>query len=276
MNRKLKFFTLSIAAASMALITSCQKDDDPAPIAKPQINNLEIGYDNDKIGIVGGDLHLDAEIVAEGTIAVIEVELHNEAGMSGEIVTIFTGFAGLKNTDFHEHIEIPEGTPVGDYHFHMKVIDQQGNSTEVEDEVMLQEADDTEAPVITISSAPADMEHFHTGETITISGTVTDNDHLDGLLIALVYEDDNIADTDVTAAHNSVIVMLHGHDFDSETSHNFTASIDVGAAMDNNDPPAAIGGDNAWKDGEYYILVKSTDHGGNWGYSNHYHIDVHN
>ena len=265
MNRKLKFLLLSAVLASMAFVSSCQKDEDPAPIAKPEINNLEIGYDNDKIGTIGGDLHLDAEIVAEGKIAVIEVELHDEAGMGDDIVALFTEFAGLKNTDFHEHVEIPEGTPAGEYHFHMMVIDQEGNTTEVEDEVMLEESNDTEAPVITISSAPSDGQHFDSGETITISGNVSDNDHLDGLLVALVYEDDNIADAEVTAAHSSVIVMLHTHDFDSETSHNFTASIDVGAAMDNNDPPAAIGGDNAWKDGEYYILVNLPNHDGNWG-----------
>ena len=68
--------------------------------------------------------------------------------------------------------------------------------------------------------------------------------------------------------------MLHTHDFDDPDETEFTASIAVGAANDNNMTPAPIQGDNAWRSGNYYILVKSKDAKGNWAYSSHYPIVI--
>ncbi len=95
------------------------------------------------------------------------------------------------------------------------------------------------------------------------------------MLVALVYETDNITDENVTGVQDSkVIVMLHTHDFDDPDETEFSTSIDVGAVNDNNMTPAVIQGDNAWKTGNYYILVKSTDAKENWAYSAHYPIVI--
>ena len=94
---------------------------------------------------------------------------------------------------------------------------------------------DTEAPVITVSDAPAEGKGFSTGETISISGKITDNTVLGGLLIALVKESDNVADKDVSGKSKNVIIMMHTHDFESPSSHNFKASIKVGAEKDKYD-----------------------------------------
>jgi hypothetical protein len=73
----------------------------------------------------------------------------------------------------------------------------------------------------------------------------------------------------------NTITLLHTHEFDSHTAHNFSASINVGAAQDNNITPKDIAGDIAWQSGNYYIVVKCKDaFGGNWTFSSHYPIVI--
>lgn len=274
MNSKLKTSVLFLAIAAVAVLTSCDKDEDVI-VANPTITNLELGIDNSLIGYIGDDLHVEADILAESFINTVTVEIHAEDGSGEEIEAEFDySDQTLKNTSFHEHIDIPEGTTAGDYHFHLTVTDKEGNSTTIEEELQLEVLADEEAPVLTISSAPTDGQSFASGESITISGSATDNTALAGMVIALVYADDAIADADVTGENSSVIVMLHTHTFDSEASHDFSTSIAVGAEYDNNMTPALIQYNNAWRTGNYYILAKCKDANGNWVYSSQYPVNI--
>ncbi len=273
MNLKMKSISFFLAITIMAILSSCDNDDDDV-VPKPTISGLELGYGDSHVAYIGADLHIEAEILAEGKVDRITIELHKEDGTGEEIEAEFTEYAGQKNAEFHKHIDIPVGTDAGEYHFHMTVIDQEGNSSSVEADINIKELIDEEAPVLTISSAPTDGQSFANGEAISISGTVTDNVGLSGMLVALVYQDDNIADADVKGGNDKVIVMFHTHDFDSPTSHTFTTSIEVGAANDNNMTPTPIKGNNAWKSGKYYILIRSKDAKGNWVFSNHYPVEI--
>jgi hypothetical protein len=270
MKTKMNFLVFFLAIAVMAVITSCEKEKE---VAKPVISGLELGIGNSHLAYIGSDVHIQAEIEAEGLINLVTVEIHAEDGSGNEIEAEFDYSAQtLKNTTFHKHVDIPGEFPAGDYHFHLTVTDKEGNSTSVEEELTLEELVDEEAPVLTITSAPTSGQSFANGETISISGSLSDNEALAGMLVALVYEDDNITDADVKGNNSKIIIMLHTHTFDSETSHNFTASITVGAANDNNMTPAPIQGDNAWKSGNYYILVRSKDAMSNWVFSDHYPV----
>lgn len=271
MFKQFKTLTLLLTIAMMALLASCEKDADTA---KPVTNDMEIGLNDSHTAYIGSDLHIEAEIVAEGRIDMVLVEILMEEGEDNEIEASYTEFSGLKNTTFHKHVDIPEETLPGTYHFHFTVTDQEGNQTTVEDEITIEELADEEAPVIDMASAPENGQNFTSGETISVSGTVTDNNFLAGMLVALVRTEDNIADEEVTGDNTAVIVMLHTHSFDSETQHSFTASIEVGAGYDNNMTPAPIEGDNAWQSGNYYILIKAVDAKGNWTYSIHYPIVI--
>jgi len=128
---------------------------------------------------------------------------------------------------------------------------------------------DTVAPVITVSSAPSNGQIFNNGETITISGTVTDDTRLGGIYIGLVRVDQNLADADVNA--DNTITLLHNHHFADPTSYNFTGSIVVGAANDNDITPDPI----TWISGDYYLLIKCPDaFGGNVTFSSHYPVVI--
>jgi len=272
MKTNIKNIAIIFILAIVSVLSACEPKEEG--IAKPEITITELGLSNSHVAYIGADLHIEAEIVAEGKIEKIEVEIHQEEGSSEEIYALYEEFSGLKNTTFHKHIEIPAETAAGTYHFHFIVTDMEGNQTVVENEISIQELVDVDAPVLNITSAPLNGANYTNGENITIAGSISDNASLGGMLVALVYESDNIADADVIAGNTSVIIMLHSHTFDSPESHSFSASIAVGAAYDNNTTPAPIDGANAWKNGNYYVMVKCTDAKGNWAYSSHYQVVI--
>ncbi|MCE1200509.1 MAG: DUF4625 domain-containing protein [Bacteroidia bacterium] len=137
MNRILHYglllvlFTFSLA--------SCKKDSQ-----LPRIKSLQIGYDNSGQVIAGTELHLEAEIEAPEKIDRVELEIHAEGGHKVSLVIfdgewhlekVYDNFKGLKNTDFHEHVDVPLTAPAGDYHVHLSVIDQKGNKGKAEGEL---------------------------------------------------------------------------------------------------------------------------------------------
>src|SRR5690606_34688622 len=81
----------------------------------------------------GSDLHLDAAILAPGVIASITLSIHPEGEAGWEFERVYTeGYEGLKNADFHEHIDIPADAVEGEYHLHLTVADKLGNTVEAE------------------------------------------------------------------------------------------------------------------------------------------------
>ncbi len=122
----------------VTLFSACNKDAAP-----PSITDFELGYNNSKIFERGSDLHFEANIVAPAKIDRIIVEIHfegdhkksglkTEVGFEWEFDYTYTSYNGLKNVNLHKHIEIPEDAKAGDYHFHLMVIDMDGNVAEVE------------------------------------------------------------------------------------------------------------------------------------------------
>ncbi len=124
---------------------SCDNEEDNLP-AKPVIDLKEVGYDNSKTSHPGSDLHLDAEIIADGLIKQIDLEIHQEDGEGYELTETFTDekYVGVKNTDFHVHVAVPADAPLGAYHLHLNVMDQAGQSTTAESELTLTEGTDDE------------------------------------------------------------------------------------------------------------------------------------
>ncbi len=145
--------TIVVLLAVTAVLASCEKDP-----AAPKISGLEIGKDNSGIAYVGGDLHIEAEIVAEAKIARIVLTIHpeeehahhapiqrvisiSEHSTHWEVDTTYTGkYAGVKNIEFHEHIKVPLYAETGDYHLHLLVVDMDGKTAEVEEEFSVVEA----------------------------------------------------------------------------------------------------------------------------------------
>ncbi|WP_430813753.1 DUF4625 domain-containing protein [Carboxylicivirga sp. RSCT41] len=145
---KTRFLFSTLLAASL-LFVACDNDDD-AP-AKPEVTIHELGdgdnHGDDHTAYVGGSLHMDIEILAEGKIDYVQIIIHPEGDLhkslfeheEWELDTIFKGdgITGLKNLDFHKDLEISEEAEAGHYHFDVKVVDMEGNSASDEAELEL-------------------------------------------------------------------------------------------------------------------------------------------
>lgn len=137
----MKIRTIITTAIIATLLISCDNT------GAPTIDFHELGFENSGTAEVGDELHMDAEVVAENKIDRIKVELHPEGEEhkkttlivldegEWEFDSVYTEFAGLKNTEFHKHIEIPLDAETGHYHFHFAVTDMEGYQTVFEDEV---------------------------------------------------------------------------------------------------------------------------------------------
>jgi hypothetical protein len=130
----LPIFTL----LTIAFLTSCNE------VAIPTIDMHELGYENTKTVQRGNDLHVEADIVAEGKISKIIVTIHPEEhggnhDTEWEVDQTFTEFEGLKNTEFHKHFEVPADAETGMYHFHLQVQDMEGNTEGYETEIEVTE-----------------------------------------------------------------------------------------------------------------------------------------
>jgi hypothetical protein len=148
----MKQFIQSLLFISIAtvLLVACEKE-----ISAPVFKSVEIGLNNSKTAYIGADLHLEADIIADGKIASIRLVIHHEeegaehapkmkiSGVAAhaeewEVDTIYTGvYANVKNTTFHEHIEVPEYAEAGSYHLHLYVTDLEGNQSMIEEEITI-------------------------------------------------------------------------------------------------------------------------------------------
>ena len=147
---KTKVLFSSLLAVAL-LFTACDSDDD-AP-AKPEVSIHELGngddHGADNTAYVGGSLHMDIEILAEGKIDYVQIIIHPEGDHhkslseheEWEVDTVFQGqgITGLKNLDFHKDLEISDEAEAGDYHFDVIVVDMEGNSASDEAELELLE-----------------------------------------------------------------------------------------------------------------------------------------
>lgn len=131
-NQIIALFFISVLSLVFA---ACDNDDDDT--AKPVITLTEVGHENSKTATAGDDMHLEADIVADGLIARIDIEIHMEDGGKYEIECSYTDgkYIGVRNTEFHEHIDIPSDAPAGEYHLHFTVTDKEGQQTTAESEL---------------------------------------------------------------------------------------------------------------------------------------------
>jgi hypothetical protein len=122
-----------------ATFGACKKDDEVADLSAPVIAALEIGPENNKIAHPGGDVHVEALITATSNIESVTLEINPKSGSGWKLNTVYTeGFAGLKNAEFHKHVDVPEDAALGSYNVVLKVRDSQGKETKVESTLDLQ------------------------------------------------------------------------------------------------------------------------------------------
>jgi hypothetical protein len=114
-------------------VFSCKDDQDPV-YPEPKIDKVEIGLNNNEIGIIGRDFHLNAEILAGDKIDLVQVKIQPRSGenyaspWSYEIT--WEQYKGAKNATVHKHFDIPADAIEGMYDFLIIVTDQNGSRLE--------------------------------------------------------------------------------------------------------------------------------------------------
>ena len=142
MKKNLVLAVVLLLGLCMFTFSSCDDDNEKEGVGKPIVNLNEVGEENSKTGIAGSDLHPEGEITAENLIKRIDIEIHQEDGGDFKIEKSFTEgkYIGVKNTHFHEHIDIPSEAPAGKYHLHFTVTDQMGQTETKESELTVKAA----------------------------------------------------------------------------------------------------------------------------------------
>lgn len=173
MKQKIRWGAILMFSMSLVLFSSCSNDDDDNP-AKPIVKILELGsgHDspNDKVAYIGKDAHIEADITVDGLIAEIRVEVHQENGTyEFEKVYKDSKYVGNKNATLHEHLDIPSDAPAGEYHLHLTVVDQWGQSSTAESELTLKAQD--EVTTISIEGLKFGAGHTFPDNKIGYIGT---------------------------------------------------------------------------------------------------------
>ncbi len=144
----MKNFTIkSLLAALVTLVTlsftSCGTEADEIP-SQPLIALIEVGHDNSHEAHPGHDLHLEADVIAEGYVQSIHVVIRLEGGSTDLVSKTYTDskYVDVLNAEFHEHIDIPATAAVGDYVLYFTVTDKIGQQKTVTADLEINLADD--------------------------------------------------------------------------------------------------------------------------------------
>lgn len=165
--KKLVVFLLTVFVFAITF-TSCSRDEDEILIPPPVISNTELGHDNSKIGYIGHDIHVEAEILAEGKVKQVEVEIHGHFAGAWKFNQIYTDrLAGFLNANFHRHIDIPADAAPGTYHFEFTVTDELGQTTVWEEHLEIKE-DTAEINVENLTATP-----LNSGALVNIMAKIT-------------------------------------------------------------------------------------------------------
>ncbi len=160
--KKILFLAASVLFCVFSLVfTSCSDDDDPKPsVAKPVAALAEVGEENSKEATAGKDLHLEGDLVAEGLIARIDVTIATADGKTTIVRKSYTEgkYIGVKNTTFHEHLDIPADAVAGAYKLTFVVTDKLGQSTTFTSDLMVRALDRT-TPTITFKEVGENDSH---------------------------------------------------------------------------------------------------------------------
>lgn len=168
---KKSLFMAAVLLLSLCMFTfsACDDNEEDKNVGKPVVALNEVGEENSKTAIAGSDLHLEGEITAENRIKRIDIEIHQEEGGEFRVEKSFTEgkYIGVKNTTFHEHIDIPAEAPAGAYHLHFTVTDQLGQTEMAESELAVKAA----AAHITVEDLKFGASHDFSENKIGYVGT---------------------------------------------------------------------------------------------------------
>lgn len=253
MNTKI---ILSIAVIAGVLFSACKKDESPAA---PTITINELGHgdshSNDNKATIGASLHFIADIVADGKIDYITIEMHTEEeeeheghdhGHEWELDTTFsgTGITGLKNLSLHKDLKIDASAEPGVYHFHITIVDMEGNSGSAEAEVtLIEQPQNIMVENLSINAGKHDLSKADSIFIISFDASVTE-----GTLVSYSLEAHNHPASGLVADEEKLVDETFTADFAGKATANVEHTVVIDPAKPN---------------GDYHVEIIITDSNGN-------------
>ena len=288
-------------------ISSCEKDPEPV-LSSPSLSNLEVGSGNNQIGVIGRDFHLNADIVAGDKIDLVQVIIAPIAGESyagsWRFELSWEQFKGLKNTNVHQHFDIPLDAFEGKYEFTIRVTDENGTFLEERVEIQLVDPSNLEVdPKLYLWMITTDQGDFHyvneslenpkevefsKGEILNSDATIK---HVKGdgrIYLLLIKKDHNHLPESVADIDFSKVIVYdtysHTNQEDVDSFSNViydgvggylrpSPKLTIGQNTDNNSPGSDLTlGERAWQSGGYYFGVVYTN--STFDISLHHYLEV--
>lgn len=238
--KKIMIMAASVLCCVLSMVVaSCDNGDEPT-VAKPVATLAEVGEENSKEATAGKDLHLEGDLEAEGLIARIDVTVATADGKTTIVRQSYTEgkYIGVRNTTFHEHLDIPADAAAGAYTLTFVLTDRLGRSTTFTSALTIKALDRT-APSVTFQEV---------GEGDSHRAVIGQEMHLE----AQVEASHKIARIEVelhnTAAGYEKVYTYTGEKYLGQTSVLFHEHLEIPA-----DAP----------EGEYHIHFTVTDANGN-------------
>ncbi len=306
---KQNFYYLLFALLITFSISSCEDDADPL-LPKPAIENVELGSGNNRIAVIGRDFHLNADIVAGDKIDLVQVKIEQLEGESyagdwGFELT-WEQYKGAKNTNVHQHFDIPEDAVEGKYQFIIIVTDENGTVLEEKAEIQLVDPSNLAVdPTLYIWMITTDQGGVHyvnetlvnpenvefsKGEILKSDATIKNVKGDGKMYLLLIRKELAHRPESVDAIDFSKVIVYDtfAHENEAEVysfanviydgSGGFlrpTPDFKIGSTIDNNTPGEDLtSGDNAWQSGEYSFGVVYTNSTYNISLSHYFDLNV--
>lgn len=289
-----------------AIFTGCNKDKQPVPEKlKPTIDKIEIGSNNNGIGVIGRDFHFNAEVVAATKIGHVKIRIQPISGetysKTWSYETSWIGYKDTKNATIHEHLTIPADAAEGKYDFLIIVQDQNGAVLEEKKVINIFFAANLPVdPAVTFLVLTKNDLSFYNRDGVFVSGNkLSKNEKLhasvtisgikgDGkMYLVLINKKHNHRPEGVAAIDFSKVIVYdlaeHTNKATVGTFSNviYTPSLRkppylvIGAVTDNNVPePNQITGLKAWESGNYYFGIVYTNTTYNMNFSKYIEVSV--
>ncbi|MCH7409497.1 DUF4625 domain-containing protein [Belliella sp. DSM 111904] len=275
----------------LVVLFSCQDEDDVAPdLAIPTIENVEIGLNNNEIGVVGRDFHFNADVVAGDRIENIQIKIMQREdetyaqAWSHEVT--WDQYIDARNTNVHRHFNIPEDAVEGKYDFLIIVNDQNGTKLEELRAITIYEAEnlpvDPQLSGFAVIEVDEDFNQLRRiynillpesgdrqaseGQIISTFGNVSGVKGDGKMYFVIINKKHNHRPETIEALDFSKVIVSDYWEHkdiaetrvlstlsDHSTSSTRQPTFVIGTEMDNNIPANAVSGEKSWETGDYYI-----------------------
>ncbi|ASV30744.1 DUF4625 domain-containing protein [Maribacter cobaltidurans] len=294
---KTNFKFLSLLFVALFTITACTNDDnddeEEVILVEPTLEDVEVGLNNNEIGVMGRDLHFNASVLAGDKIDMVSIKIQPKSGETyvsdWSYERKWDEYKGIKNATVHKHFDIPENAVEGIYDFIIIVEDENGTTLEEVRTITIYLAEnlpvDPQVGTIIVGNLETDryahISYFGEvqngtdgllimNETAVAQGSITGVKGDGKLYVVLINKKHNHKPESIDAIdYSKTIVWNIAEHIDKATTGNFSNTFSdftatpfviiypeftIGAAYDNNLPkPNPIDGLKAWEAGDYYL-----------------------